>query len=138
MASTSLEASVWHALRDARDGWADLADVMEEPEGSLAHAGIGEAFDHDEPEPDGKAHPPGVKVDIPQSVRDGLASLTKAERTVLGFVAQNMTSVEIGKALFVSVRTVQNHRARICDKLGLRGHNRLLAIAMALDPKDYA
>lgn len=68
-----------------------------------------------------------------QAIRTNLALLTRAERVVLTHVALNRTSKEIAKALFVSVRTVQNHRARICEKLGLRGHNRLLAVAMALD-----
>lgn len=75
--------------------------------------------------------PPG----LPASVVAGLPEITKTERVVLQHLARNMTSRQIAKALFVSVRTVQNHRARICDKLGLRGANRLLGVALAL--ADY-
>lgn len=70
--------------------------------------------------------------DIPPSVLTGLPQLTKSERIVLQHLARNKTSREIAKTLFVSVRTVQNHRARICDKLGLRGNNALLGVALEL------
>lgn len=70
--------------------------------------------------------------DLPSSVTQGIANLTRTERLVVQHVALNRTSRQIARALFVSVRTIQNHRARICKKLGLEGHNRLLATAMAL------
>lgn len=70
--------------------------------------------------------------DLPPSVMEALASLTRTERVVVQHVSLNRTSRQIARALFVSVRTIQNHRARICKKLGLEGHNRLLATAMAL------
>lgn len=70
--------------------------------------------------------------DVPTTVISGLSQLTKSERIVLQHLARNKTSREIAKTLFVSVRTVQNHRARICDKLGLRGNNALLGVALHL------
>src|SRR5690606_12846349 len=70
--------------------------------------------------------PPG----LPDSVHVGLAELTRTEKLVLQHLSLNKTSRQIAKALFVSVRTVQNHRARICEKLGLRGSNRLLGVAI--------
>ncbi len=70
--------------------------------------------------------------DLPPGVADGLPSLTRAERNVLRHLAGNKTSREIGQNLYISVRTVQNHRARICDKLGLRGNNALLGVALRL------
>lgn len=85
------------------------------------------------PEPAGAATPPPA--DVPAAVLAALPELTKSERVVLQHLARNKTSREIAKTLFVSVRTVQNHRARICDKLGLRGNNALLGIAVLL--RDY-
>jgi len=70
--------------------------------------------------------------DLPVGVAEGLPSLTRAERNVLRHLASNKTSREIGQSLYISVRTVQNHRARICDKLGLRGNNALLGVALRL------
>jgi len=59
-----------------------------------------------------------------------LEQLTASERRVLSLIAENRTSREIADALFISFRTVQNHRFNICRKLGLKGHNRLLQFAI--------
>ena len=56
--------------------------------------------------------------------------LTPRERQVLKLIAEGKTSKEIADTLIVSYRTVQNHRANICRKLGFRGHNRLLQFAL--------
>lgn len=57
--------------------------------------------------------------------------LTEAERTILRELGKNLTSKQIAERLDLSFRTVQNHRANICSKLGLRGANRLLEFALA-------
>jgi len=59
-----------------------------------------------------------------------LESLTPAELGVLRLVAEGYTSKEIGEKLFVSERTVENHRLHICQKLGIHGHHRLLQFAL--------
>lgn len=59
-----------------------------------------------------------------------LAKLSQAELRVLGLLAENMTSPKIAERLGLSVRTVQNHRAHICEKLSLTGNNRLLQVAL--------
>lgn len=60
----------------------------------------------------------------------GLANLTPTERRVLSLIATNKTSKEIGRELFISYRTVETHRSNICEKLGLRGSNKLLQFAI--------
>lgn len=65
----------------------------------------------------------------------GLAGLTPAERRILKLIAEDKTSREIAAALFVSVRTVEHHRASICEKLGLHGSNALLRFAVAHKPE---
>jgi len=60
----------------------------------------------------------------------GLSGLTTAEKQVLLKVAENKTSREIADELFVSHRTVQNHRNNICAKLNLKGYNKLLQFAI--------
>jgi DNA-binding NarL/FixJ family response regulator len=60
----------------------------------------------------------------------GLDDLTVAERRILKRIADGKTSKEIAAELSISPRTVESHRAHICEKLGLTGSNRLLQFAM--------
>ncbi len=59
-----------------------------------------------------------------------LARLTPSELRVLKLVSANKTSREIARDLFISPRTVESHRARICEKLGLQGSHALLRFAL--------
>ncbi|MBN1352067.1 response regulator transcription factor [candidate division KSB1 bacterium] len=59
-----------------------------------------------------------------------LANLTATEKRILKLIADNMTSRQIAGALCISHRTVQNHRTHICEKLGLKGYNKLLQFAL--------
>jgi two-component system, NarL family, response regulator DegU len=59
----------------------------------------------------------------------GLNDLTPTERRVLKLIADNKTSKEIAAQLFISYRTVDNHRANICQKLNLKGSHSLLKFA---------
>lgn len=47
--------------------------------------------------------------------------LTLREREVLGLVAEGCTNGEIAGRLFLSLRTVEKHKANISQKLGVRG-----------------
>jgi len=49
-----------------------------------------------------------------------LESLTIREREVLKLIAEGKSSKEIGELLFISVRTVERHRANIMEKLNLK------------------
>ena len=49
-----------------------------------------------------------------------LTALTVRERQVLKLIAESKSSKEIGDLLFISVRTVERHRANIMDKLNLK------------------
>ena len=59
-----------------------------------------------------------------------LNDLTASERRVLLLVAESLTNKQIAEKMFVSVRTVEHHRANICAKLGLNGKNALLSFAL--------
>jgi DNA-binding NarL/FixJ family response regulator len=58
-----------------------------------------------------------------------IESLTPAERRILKLVGEDYTSKEIAGLLDLSVRTVENHRQHICDKLKLHGTHSLLKFA---------
>ncbi len=56
--------------------------------------------------------------------------LTPSERRILQLIAELKTSREIGELLYISHRTVQNHRTNMCNKLGLHGDKALLGFAL--------
>jgi DNA-binding NarL/FixJ family response regulator len=60
----------------------------------------------------------------------GLDSLTATERCVLHMIGCGESSKEIGAALAISHRTVENHRSNICQKLGLAGPHALPRFAL--------
>ena len=62
--------------------------------------------------------------------KTGLAALTATEQRVLQLVAENKTNKQIGEELFISHRTVETHRSKICQKLQLQGAHKLIQFAI--------
>ena len=62
-----------------------------------------------------------------RAARERYAQLSEREREVLGLIVAGLTNKEIGRALALSPRTVETHRANLFAKL--RG-----GIAGAADP----
>jgi DNA-binding NarL/FixJ family response regulator len=62
--------------------------------------------------------------------KTGLATLTDAESRVIRLIAQYKSSQEIADELFISIRTVDRHRANIANKLDLKGAHALLHFAL--------
>ena len=63
-----------------------------------------------------------------QSVMDLLMSLSQAELKTLKLVNQNKSSKEIAELLFLSEKTIENYRSKICQKLGLPPRNNSLIL----------
>src|SRR5512145_4334 len=61
---------------------------------------------------------------------DYMGLLTQAEKKILNLVAEYKSSKEIAAELFISEKTVFNHRMNICKKLNLNGKNSLLRFAI--------
>jgi len=59
-------------------------------------------------------------------LQEMIASLTQTELKVLKLVSQKYASREIADLLFVSVKSVENYRSRICKKLNLDARNNSL------------
>ncbi len=59
-----------------------------------------------------------------------IEQLSPAERRVLHLLAEYKSSREIADLLSISPKTVENHRANMVRKLGLRGANALLRFAL--------
>jgi len=60
-----------------------------------------------------------------------LESLTAREREVLQLIGEGRTNREIAEQLCLSVKTVEVHRGRIADKLGVRGRSLLVKYSIS-------
>jgi DNA-binding NarL/FixJ family response regulator len=59
-----------------------------------------------------------------------IENLTRAELNILRMIADGLTSKDIADELFISFKTVENHRSNISNKLGLKGSHSLLKFAL--------
>lgn len=59
-----------------------------------------------------------------------LDGLTPREREVLTLIAEGRTSQEIGEQLYISIKTVQTHRAHIMEKLKMHDRTELVRYAI--------
>jgi two-component system, NarL family, response regulator DegU len=60
-----------------------------------------------------------------------LSLLTPTEKVILKLISEGKTSSEISALLFISVNTVDNHRANMTKKLNLEGKNSLLKFSIS-------
>lgn len=60
------------------------------------------------------------------ALKEAIDSLSTAERNTLKLVAKNKTSREIAELLFVTEKSVENYRSRICRKLNVKGGSNTL------------
>ena len=59
-----------------------------------------------------------------------IGDLTKMEKVILKEISLQKTTKQIADEHFISIKTVENHRANICKKLNLTGNNSLLKFAL--------
>lgn len=71
-----------------------------------------------------------VQPGAPGSEDDPFSSLSPREKEILQLIAEEYTSVEIGKILYISDKTVEKHRARIMEKLKVRNLAGLVRLAI--------
>jgi DNA-binding NarL/FixJ family response regulator len=60
---------------------------------------------------------------------DPLASLSRREREVCDLVLRGLTNQGVAEALCISIKTVETHRARINQKLGVHSTGQLIRLA---------
>lgn len=66
---------------------------------------------------------------IVDSQREAVKSLTRRELEVMRYIIRGYTTRQIAEALYISVRTVEGHRASIFGKLGIKNRAELVAFA---------
>lgn len=55
----------------------------------------------------------------PEEPRPGLGQLTPRQRSVLRLIVEGLTTQEIARALQISAKTVEGHRAQLMERLGI-------------------
>jgi len=73
--------------------------------------------------------------DSSDNIAELLGTLTRTELKTLKLVGQKLSSKEIADLLFVSAKSVENYRSRICKKLNLDARNNSLLL-WAIDHKS--
>ena len=76
---------------------------------------------------DGFLHP-----DQPARRDSPLERLTRQERSILQLVAEGRTNRSVADFLSISTKTVEKHRSRLMQKLGLRHASELILVALEL------
>ena len=66
----------------------------------------------------------------PIAGNDPISSLSPREKEILQLIAEEHTSGEIAKLLFISEKTVEKHRARLMEKLNVRNLAGLVRLAI--------
>jgi DNA-binding NarL/FixJ family response regulator len=61
---------------------------------------------------------------------DLLSALSPREKEILQLIAEEHTSAEIGKMLFISEKTVEKHRTKLMEKLNVRNLAGLVRLAV--------
>ena len=81
--------------------------------------------------------PPGLIESYAKMVKRGkkadeFSQLTRREREILQYIAEGHTSPQIAKTLFISKKTVENHRANIMEKLDIHDTAGLVRYAIKI------
>ena len=71
-------------------------------------------------------------LNTPDLQRQAIRRLSAREREILLHLAQYKTMNQIAECLFISPVTVNNHQARMREKLDLKGRYRLLHFALSV------
>jgi len=73
----------------------------------------------------------GKYVKEQREIAEKLDELTQAEKKTLKLVAENNSSSQIADKLFITPKSVENYRSRICKKMGIApGNNSLIRWAL--------
>jgi len=74
-----------------------------------------------------------LKSDTPSNDK---SYLTQTEQTIINLIGKGKSSQEIADVLFISTKTVRNHRSNICKKLGITGNSALLKYSLKLASEE--
>lgn len=111
------------AVRAMREGAFDFIEKPFDDEFLLKRIREAVTFDLDQRADDQKV----------REARAQLVSLTAREKEVMAHVVSGKLNKQIAAELGISAKTVENHRARVMEKMGIKGLAELVHIANLLD-----
>lgn len=76
------------------------------------------------------------KILLNKKVDPALPKLTKREKEILQLLASNLSSQDIAKKLFISKKTVENHRSNMLEKFKVKNAASLIKKAIEYDLLD--
>lgn len=121
------EAYVMEALQSGAKGYVLKNSTQDELIPAVREAAIGRRYISEALADTIEAYMKKAKDGI---VSDSYEMLSNREREVLHLAAEGLTNAEIGKRLFLSPRTIEDHRSSMMHKLGLRTHVDLVRYAL--------
>jgi DNA-binding NarL/FixJ family response regulator len=121
VSSQAAPSSVRQALSAGAAGYVPKRASDQELVAAIRHVAAGEGY----VDPD-----LGAKLVVPDRSA-ALEPLSERERDILQLLALGYTNQEIGRKRYISVRTVDTHRAHIMRKLGLETRAELVLFALA-------
>jgi two-component system response regulator NreC len=68
-------------------------------------------------------------VDHPEPAAGGVSALSRREREVFEILIKGNTNADVSALLFISIKTVETHRSRINEKLGVHSTAQLIRFA---------
>lgn len=119
----SAHGTISLAVRAMRDGAFDFIEKPFDDEFLLKRIREAISLDMDQRADDQKL----------QEARAQLVTLTAREKEVMAYVVAGKLNKQIAAELGISAKTVENHRARVMEKMGIKGLAELVHIANLLE-----
>jgi len=73
----------------------------------------------------------------PLEAADPVAALTLRQREILRLLVDGLSAKEIGAHLNISSRTVEEHKYRMAESLGVKGHSDLILFASSMGSRGH-
>ena len=81
-------------------------------------------------------HEQNLRLQMQSEVEARIATLTEREQEVMKFLARGETTKELASRLGISPKTVDNHRARVFQKMGVDNAAQLACLTLTLNPNQ--
>jgi two-component system response regulator NreC len=121
------ELSLGRALAAGASGYALKSDHPHDIVGAIQ--AVAEGRSYSSPAFGARGQEILAHAEVSSTAQDPLASLSRREREVCDLVLRGLSNQSIAEGLCISIKTVETHRARINQKLGVHSTGQLIRLA---------